>query len=83
VTDLEAVDACLAMAEEHRMLIEPACGASLALAEKPEEVAKLLNCSAQDLADSGLLVIVCGGSLVDMKTLEAYKAELSPAVAAN
>lgn len=77
VTDLEAVDACLALVEEHRMLVEPACGASLALAEKPEEVAKLLNCSAQDLSDKGLLVIVCGGSLADMKTLEAHKADLS------
>ncbi|MFN2270912.1 MAG: pyridoxal-phosphate dependent enzyme, partial [Anaerolineae bacterium] len=32
VTDAEAIDACLQFADEHRCLVEPACGASLALA---------------------------------------------------
>jgi L-serine/L-threonine ammonia-lyase len=53
VTDGEAVRACLDFADEHRVVVEPACGAAVAvMAQRPLPVLR-------DAAD--LLVIVCGG----------------------
>lgn len=36
VSDAEALAACGAFATERRMLVEPACGAALAVLERPE-----------------------------------------------
>jgi L-serine/L-threonine ammonia-lyase len=53
VTDAEAVRACLDFADEHRVVVEPACGAALAvMAGRPLPVLR----EAKDV-----LVIVCGG----------------------
>ncbi|MGM0704091.1 MAG: pyridoxal-phosphate dependent enzyme [Pseudomonadota bacterium] len=63
VTDREAVDACLAYLNDHRMLVEPACGASLALLY------------GKKLPISGLgsmLVIVCGGSTATVESLTSF-----------
>jgi L-serine/L-threonine ammonia-lyase len=38
VTDREAVDACLLFADDHRIVVEPACGAALALAYNGAQV---------------------------------------------
>lgn len=63
VSDRAAVEACLRFADDHRVLVEPACGASLsAIYEK-----------AQPLKDHGpILVIVCGGAGVSRELLEAW-----------
>lgn len=70
VSDLEAVDACLRFAEDHHLLVEPACGASLAAVyiKKPE----LLN-----LKPSSILVIVCGGNMCTINELQMLKKSLS------
>ncbi len=53
VTDAEAVRACLDFADDHRVIVEPACGAALAVAvQRPLPVLR----EAEDL-----LVVVCGG----------------------
>ena len=50
VTDAEAVAACVRFANDHRVLVEPACGAALAAV-------------ARRVVGSGpILVIVCGGA---------------------
>ena len=36
VSDEEATAACMAFADERRMLVEPACGAALAVLRRPE-----------------------------------------------
>ncbi len=52
LSDREALDACLQFADDHRVVVEPACGAALALAYKGEGV----------LREAGnILLIVCGG----------------------
>lgn len=65
VTDREAIDACLRFADDHRIVVEPACGAALALAYGGSDA----------LADAGtILVVVCGGAGVthqDLVTLAA------------
>ena len=65
VTDREAIDACLMFADDHRIVVEPACGAALALVYQSVE-------ALQDAKE--ILVIVCGGAgvsygkLVELKT---------------
>lgn len=67
VSDVEAVDACYKYAEEHRSLVEPACGAALA-ALSPRRVTQLL-----DMGIKSVVVIVCGGSAVSIDLLADYK----------
>jgi L-serine/L-threonine ammonia-lyase len=52
-SDRQAVDACLRFADDHRIVVEPACGAALAAVYE----------RAPAIADaSSLLVIACGGA---------------------
>ncbi len=63
VTDRQAVDACLSFALHHRLLVEPACSASLVPIYQALDI----------LVDKGnVLVIVCGGSGVTIKQLQAW-----------
>lgn len=67
VTDRAAVRACLDFSTDHRLLVEPACGASLAAVYDPPAV----------LADKeNILVIVCGGAGVTMDYLQNLKARI-------
>lgn len=65
VSDREAVNACLSFLDDHRMLVEPACGASLApLYGKKLDLNNYKN----------VLVIVCGGSTATVNSLSTFKA---------
>ncbi len=64
VSDAEAVAACLKFADAHRILVEPACGAALAVADvHPGLLARFDN----------PLVEVCGGIGVSLDKLKAWK----------
>lgn len=63
VTDDEAVSACLSIADEHRLIVEPACGAAVA-ATMQRHVAAL-----RTAAD--VLVILCGGASMRYCDLQA------------
>lgn len=63
VTDNEAVAACLAMAREHRVIVEPACGAAVAVALQRQ--VDVLQRAAH------VLVIVCGGACTTYEDLQA------------
>jgi L-serine/L-threonine ammonia-lyase len=69
VSDAQAVDACLRFADDARALVEPACGAALAVAY-------------QDLPElrpfTQPLFIVCGGIGVDLATLGALQKRFAP-----
>ncbi|XP_048732850.2 L-serine dehydratase/L-threonine deaminase-like [Ostrea edulis] len=72
-TDKQAVEACLKYADDHRQLVEPACGASLAAV-----YSGILN----DLQTQGklgqvrsALIVVCGGSGVTLDALYKWKNE--------
>ncbi len=67
VTDEDAVAACLHFANDHRTLVEPACGAALAVVYN--------NLSAIDSATS-VLVIVCGGIGVNPAKLRDWAVSL-------
>lgn len=63
VTDKEAVQACLRFLDNHRVLVEPACGVPLAVVYK----------NIPQLKDVGsILVIVCGGIGVSVDLLGKY-----------
>ncbi len=68
VTDKEAVDACVRFADEHRVLVEPACGAALAAVYGRAEPLNGLR---------PVVIIVCGGAGVNLPLLETWKKMLS------
>ena len=64
VSDAQAVDACLKFADDMRALVEPACGATLAVAYQNLSVLH---------AFKKPLFVVCGGIGVDLDKLQAWK----------
>jgi len=64
VTDPEAVDACVRFADEHRVLVEPACGASLAAVYGRAQPLEGLR---------PIVIIVCGGAGVSLPLLNEWK----------
>ena len=72
-TDEEAIDACVRFARDHRMLVEPACGAALAVAYSK----RLREAYLQDV-DGPIILEVCGGSGVDIDLLHGWKKEFLP-----
>src|SRR5512136_2335606 len=63
ISDRDAVDACLRFADDHRVLVEPACGAALAAGYVP----------APALIDRGpVVIIVCGGVGVTRELLQKW-----------
>jgi len=67
VSDRDAVAACRRFADDHRVLVEPSCGAGLAA----------VYGDAEPLQDKGrILVVVCGGAGVSLELLERWDREL-------
>lgn len=62
-TDREALDACLAFARDHRLIVEPACGAALASVYLQADA--LAGCQT-------VVVIVCGGVAVSLELLRQW-----------
>ncbi len=67
VSDAEAVAACLKFADAYRILVEPACGAALAVADThPDLLARFKN----------PLIEVCGGIGVSLEKLKMWRERL-------
>ncbi len=64
VSDREAVEATLLFANQHRILVEPACGAALSL---------IYTGKIKPRSYKNVLVIVCGGCGVTRELLEDWK----------
>jgi len=64
LSDQAALEACMNFSTDHRLLVEPACGASLAALYNPHPLLK-------DKKD--ILVIVCGGAGVSIAQLERWQ----------
>ncbi len=67
VTDKEAVDSCLNFSIDHRLLVEPACGASLAMLYNPIEFL---------MDKQNILLVVCGGAGITIDKINAWKQKL-------
>jgi L-serine/L-threonine ammonia-lyase len=72
-TDKEAVQACLQLAQDHRLLVEPACGAALAIAYSPR--LRDLYLKTLPPGDGAIVLQVCGGSGVSIDLLQGWKQE--------
>ena len=69
-TDAEAIHACIQFSLDHRLLVEPACGAALAVAYSERLRTRYLS------GIQGPIVLeVCGGSGVTMDLLTQWKTE--------
>jgi L-serine/L-threonine ammonia-lyase len=68
VSDAQAVAACLSFADDMRTLVEPACGAALAVAYDDLPVLAPFQHA---------LIVVCGGIGVDLAKLSAWKSDHS------
>jgi L-serine/L-threonine ammonia-lyase len=64
VSDRAAVDACIRFMDDQRVVVEPACGASLAVAADAGRLAGFAN----------VLVIVCGGVTATVAQLRQWHA---------
>lgn len=63
VSDQDTVDACLKFVDDNRILVEPACGATLSV---------LYDQAIQFKPTDQVLVIVCGGAGITLETLQAF-----------
>ena len=68
VTDKEAVNACLRFADDHRLLVEPACGAALALLYEKRSILQQFK---------NIVVIVCGGNGVNLDLLKGWQKQFN------
>lgn len=70
VTDQEALEGCLKLAQDHRMLVEPACGAALAS----------IYCQASEIFDKQckkcVVMVVCGGNMASLELFQTWKQSL-------
>lgn len=65
VDDRAAVNACMRFLDDHRVLVEPACGAALAFAyAHADQLARFKR----------VLMIVCGGATATLAQLQAWQA---------
>ncbi|KAI9046570.1 hypothetical protein LZ554_009314 [Drepanopeziza brunnea f. sp. 'monogermtubi'] len=74
LSDAEAAMACVNFADDERILVEPACGASIAPAYSDTLHALLFpSLSPEEFSQKNIVIIVCGGSNVTLQTLQAYQ----------
>ncbi|KAK7477440.1 hypothetical protein BaRGS_00031342, partial [Batillaria attramentaria] len=76
VTDRDVVNACLRFADDHRYIVEPACGATLA-AIYSGTISALQAKGQLPASLSSVLVIVCGGAIVTLDMLQKWKEQFS------
>ncbi|PVD32937.1 hypothetical protein C0Q70_08384 [Pomacea canaliculata] len=76
VTDREAVSACLKFADDHRFLVEPACGAALA-GVYSGVIKRLQETGRLPPSIRTALVIVCGGAVISLDLLQQWKSQFS------
>lgn len=76
ISDKEAVSACLRFADDHRYIVEPACGATLAAVYSG--LIPTLQAKGQlPPSISSALVIVCGGAVVTLDLLMQWKQQFN------
>ena len=68
VSDREALEACAFLLDEHRVLVEPACGAAVALLRSERHRAVFAGLES-------VVVVVCGGSGVNWDIMEQWRSD--------
>eukprot|EP01006_Ploeotia_vitrea_P063603 TRINITY_DN85869_c0_g1_i1.p1 TRINITY_DN85869_c0_g1~~TRINITY_DN85869_c0_g1_i1.p1 ORF type:complete len:367 (-),score=34.91 TRINITY_DN85869_c0_g1_i1:102-1154(-) len=80
VTDKQAVRACTALLDDERVLVEPACGAGLALLYENEKREELFSAVLERKKNMGsgrdrlcVVVEVCGGQIISAELLKEFE----------
>jgi L-serine/L-threonine ammonia-lyase len=66
ISDLDALDACERFLGDHRLVVEPACGATLAAVYSPQ-------CSDILAGFNSPLVVVCGGATAPLEQIREWR----------
>lgn len=78
LTDAEAAMGCVNFADDERIIVESACGASIATAYNGTLHSVLFpHLSDKEFARKNVVIIVCGGSNITLQILEKYRKEYS------
>jgi L-serine/L-threonine ammonia-lyase len=73
-SDAEAAMACVEFADDERIVVEPACGVSIAPAYNDTLHTLLFpELSDEEFSRLNIVIVVCGGSNVTLKILEGYR----------
>lgn len=70
VTDQQAVNAVVSFAEDHKYIVEPACGAALATVYG-DDLQKRMPIELS--TSSNVIVVVCGGTSTSLDILDSYR----------
>lgn len=74
LSDAEAVEGCWKLADDERLLVEPACGVSAALCYD----GKLATALGRPITpDMKVVIVICGGSNVTLEQLALWRAEFA------
>ncbi len=74
LTDAEAAMACVRFADDERILVETACGVSVATAYSDTLHTLLFpSLSSEEFSKLNIVIIVCGGSNITLDILQGYK----------
>lgn len=78
LSDAEAATACIDFANDERIMVETACGASIATAYN-ETLRTVLYPSLDDdeFSKLNIVIVVCGGSNITLDIIESYKEKYS------
>lgn len=74
VSDRDAISACVNLADDHRLLVAPACGAAMA-GIYGDTIPKLQKAGKLPENLRNIVVIVCGGNGINLDTIQKWKKE--------
>jgi L-serine/L-threonine ammonia-lyase len=81
VEDCHAATSCVRFADDARVIVEPACGATLAVAYFPEAAGlrdRVRDASSKkEWRDYNVVLVVCGGSATTLDMLGKYRTEFA------
>ncbi|KAI0648192.1 tryptophan synthase beta subunit-like PLP-dependent enzyme [Trametes meyenii] len=80
VTDEMTMQAAVNFAEDHKVLVELACAATLACAYNPNVLRKVVP-EVTTTEDSTIVLIVCGGFKITLAEMEEYRRDIAADVA--
>lgn len=73
LSDAEAAMACVEFADDERILVEPACGVSIAPAYNGSLSSMFPTLTPDEFSKLNIVLIVCGGSKATLQILEEYR----------
>ena len=72
VTDQQALSACVKIADDHRILVPPACGAAMAALYEDVVVEAQKKGELPEKLDN-IVAIVCGGNGVNLDSVASWR----------